>query len=135
MPIESAWQDLRDNPESYLIQADKGGKAVLWQRSAYLREAERQLADPAIYREMNRTETDLTLTAVGNRIRSISRVLTRRGHISSSEAKRLTTKEWNIPPIYFLPKVHKEKTRSLTPSRGDPLQERSTASSNPWTYS
>ena len=118
---EEAWTDLSNHPSTYLVQADKGGKAVLWRKADYRKEAQRQLADDLTYAELSDTEAAAAIQSVREERDKLSHILATRGHISASEASRLRSTKWEIPPIYFLPKVHKEKNASSNTFTGRPI--------------
>ena len=42
-----------------MIKADKGGKTVIWKRTDYELEANRQLNDSSTYEEISKDEADL----------------------------------------------------------------------------
>ena len=50
---ENKWRYLYLNNNFYILRADEGGKTVLWNKDEYRKEAQRQLEDTDIYRELN----------------------------------------------------------------------------------
>ena len=83
--------------------------AVVLDKSAYLNEATRHLDDTKTYKELNRSEVDTALQFIREAIASITERLCTQGNVTRTELNRLKNEESRIPPIYFLPKVHKPK--------------------------
>ena len=66
------WQAVRslaDDRSIVIKKADKGSRVVVWDRNDYLLEAERQLSDNKVYRDVNITENILSkLSETSNRM-------------------------------------------------------------------
>ena len=66
------WQTVRslaDDRSIVIKKADKGSRVVVWDRNDYLLEAERQLSDNKVYRDVNITENILSkLSETSNRM-------------------------------------------------------------------
>ena len=105
----------------YVIQADKGGKTVLWNREEYEREALRQLQDNGVYQELTTAETDTLLKDMEVEKHRIISELTTRNCINKSEASRLRNAPHQIPAIYFLPKIHKARNSDSGTYVGRPI--------------
>ena len=118
---ERAWTDLLEHPDTYLTQADKGGKAVLLRKRDYSLEAERQLSDQATYLELDEKEMNQRITRILVERNAILDHLVKKGNISTSERERSRDKEWKLPAIYFLPKIHKEKRADTGTFPGRPI--------------
>ena len=115
------WERLTSNPEFYVIQADKGGKTVLWNREEYEREALRQLQDNAVYQELSTMETDALLKDIAVEKHRIISELTAKNCINKSEARRLRNAPHQTPAIYFLPKIHKSRNSDSGTYVGRPI--------------
>ena len=118
---QRAWTDLLEHPETYLTQADKGGKAVLLRKRDYSLEVERQLSDQATYLEMDEEDMNRRIKWILLERNTILDHLVKKGNISSSEKERSRNKEWKLPAIYFLPKIHKEKRPDTGTYPGRPI--------------
>lgn len=117
----AAWKELITNPEFYLIKADKGGKLVMWRRTDYRKEALRQLLDPATYQQLPKEQADTCYTQLQTRKTNVIRSLYKARCISASEQTRLLGQKYEIPAIYFLPKVHKAKRADTNTFAGRPI--------------
>ena len=105
------------NDGSVIIKpADKGSAVVVWDRQDYLKEAERQLSDSSIYKEVKGTEKDLVdLVDKSNKIFAN---LERRNIIQEKEKNYFRfnfKKDTNVGKFSLLPKIH--KTLSKVPGR------------------
>ena len=104
------WKALRSlaNDRNIVIKkADKGSCVVIWDRSDYIMEAEKQLNDKAVYRDVN-FGRDLipNLTGKSNRL---FESLKRRQLITEKEFKYFRfefKKTCNLVKLYLLPKIH-----------------------------
>lgn len=119
--ILRAWKELISNPLAYLTKADKGGKAVLWPKDGYRTEGLRQLLVTTNYRELDAGAKDELLAGIVEAKTRIIHQLRRDGCITPAEVKRLINEEWRVPPIYFLPKIHKEKRPDTGTFAGRPI--------------
>ena len=107
------------NDRSVIIKpADKGSAVVVWDRQGYLKEAERQLSDSSVYKEVKVTEKDLVdLVDKSNKIFAN---LERRNIIQEKEKSHFKfnfKKATNVGKFYLLPKIHK----SLSKVQGRPV--------------
>ena len=78
---------LVDDRNLVIEKADKGSCVVVWDRNDYLMEAEKQLSDKNVYKDVNFNEKliqDLTETS-----NKIFRILKDRGFITDKELKYL----------------------------------------------
>ena len=78
---------LVDDRNLVIEKADKGSCVVVWDRNDYLMEAEKQLSDKNVYKDVNFNEKliqDLTETS-----NKIFRILKNRGFITDKELKYL----------------------------------------------
>ena len=106
---QRTWSNLIDHKDTFLIQADKGGKPVLWYKVDYEKVANRQLADTTVYQELSAHQRDLHLRKIIAERTSALKFLSSQGFISSLEEERARVSATDLPPIYFLPKIHKPK--------------------------
>lgn len=104
-----AWRELIHDPNHYVLDADKGGRTVIWRREDYIKEAQRQLNDQRTYKELTKTELETRLQQLRAQRARIAHTLRRNGWITASEEKRITARTGTAPPIYFKPKIHKKK--------------------------
>ena len=101
------------NDRSVIIKpANKGSAVVVWDRQDYLKEAERQLSDRRIYKEVKVTEKDLVdLVDKSNKIFAD---LERRNIIQEKEKNYFKfnfKKATNVGKFYLLPKIHKSLSK------------------------
>lgn len=115
------WKGLMENPAFFVTRADKGGRMVLWPREDYRREARRQLEDSKTYKEISEDTAKEMLAQLHFVRKNLAESLLVEGCVSRSEANRLAKKEWEIPPIYFLPKIHKCRNEESRTFAGRPV--------------
>ena len=104
-----AWKKLMKDKRWYVLQADKGGKTVIWKRDHYLKEALRQLQDTSTYEVLSRDEVTSRLNTLHILKLKICRLLVNLKCINKSESTRILNQKTAPPAIYFLPKIHKER--------------------------
>ena len=105
------WKAVRSlaNDRNIVIKkADKGSCVVIWDRSDYIMEAEKQLNDKAVYKDVN-FDKDLipNLTSKSNRL---FESLKQRQLITEKEFKYFRfefKKTCNLGKLYLLSKIHK----------------------------
>ena len=102
---QHAVSSLADDRSIVIKKVDKGSGAVVWDRSSYLLEAEKQLSDTKVYRDVGNTESKLS-EASNKMISSLDRS----GFLTKKQMKHFTyefKKPNNFGKLYFLPKIHK----------------------------
>ena len=103
-----AVRSLADDRNIVIKRADKGSCVVIWDRNDYLLEAEKQLRDKKVYRDVEYNVNILKdLAEASNEIFS---GLKRRGFVTDKQLKDFTyeyKKATNFNELYFLPKIHK----------------------------
>ena len=103
-----AMRSLADDRSIVIKKADKGSCIVVWDRNDYLREAEKQLEDPNVYRKVAFKDKILSqLVDCSNRF---FKNLKMKGHITEKELKYFSyefKKTCNLGKLYLLPKIHK----------------------------
>ena len=119
--LRAAWTSLRDNPETYLTTADKGGKPVLIPKEDYIREALRQLQDTSTYEELSQEKAEELLLELKKKKTTLIGKLFKGNLITRTEQRRLGEETWEIPPIYFLPKIHKPINPTSNTYPGRPI--------------
>ena len=119
--LRAAWTSLRDNPETYLTTADKGGKPVLIPKEDYIREALRQLQDTSTYEELSQEKAEELLLELEKKKTTLICKLFKGNLITRTEQRRLVEETWEIPPIYFLPKIHKPINPTSNTYPGRPI--------------
>ena len=119
--LRAAWTSLRDNPETYLTTADKGGKPVLIPKEDYIREALRQLQDTSTYEELSQEKAEELLLELEKKKTTLIGKLFKGNLITRTEQRRLVEETWEIPPIYFLPKIHKPINPTSNTYPGRPI--------------
>ena len=119
--LRAAWTSLRDNPETYLTTADKGGKPVLIPKEDYIREALRQLQDTSTYEELSQEKAEELLLELKKKKTTLIGKLFKGNLITRTEQRRLVEETWEIPPIYFLPKIHKPINPTSNTYPGRPI--------------
>ena len=118
---QRACTDLLEHPDTYLTQADKGGKAVLLRKRDYSLEAERQLSDQATYLKLDEGEMNRRIKGILLERNAILDHLVKKGNIFTYEREWSRDKEWKLPAIYFLLKIHKEKRPDTGTYLGRPI--------------
>ena len=105
------WQAVRslaDDRSIVIKKADKGSSIVIWDRVDYLKEANKQLSDKNVYKEVEFKEKMLTeLVETSN---TFFKNLKSRGCISEKDLKYFSyefKKTSNLGKLYLLPKIHK----------------------------
>ena len=103
-----AVRSLANDRNIVITKADKGSCVVIWDRSDYIMEAEKQLNDKAVYKDVN-FDKDLipNLTSKSNRL---FESLKQRQLITEKEFKYFRfefKKTCNLGKLYLLPKIHK----------------------------
>ena len=103
-----AMRSLADDKSIVTKKADKGSCIVVGDRNDYLREAEKQLENPSMYRKGAFKEKILSqLVDCSNRC---FKNLKMKGHITEKELKYFSyefKKNCNLGKLYLLPKIHK----------------------------
>ena len=105
------WQAMRAlaNDRSIVIKkADKGLCVVIWDRNDYIAEAEKQLSDENIYKDIN--FQDEILQELADNTNKLFRNLKMKRSITEKELKYFTIefkKATNLDKLYLLPKIHK----------------------------
>ena len=101
-------RSLADNRNIVIKKADKDSSVVIWDRNDYITEAEKQLADKVVCKQVNFKEENLCdLVEIRNRF---FRDLKLDGHVSEKEMKYFMyeyKKVTNLGKLYLLPKIHK----------------------------
>ena len=101
-------RSLADDRSIVIKKADKGSRIVVWDRNDYLREAEKQLKDPSLYRKVAFKDNNLSqLVDSSNRF---FKNLKMKGHITEKRLKYFSDelkKSCNLGKLYLLPKIHK----------------------------
>ena len=103
-----ALRSLADDKQIVIKKADKGSCVVIWDRDDYLAEAERQLKDENVYRNVNFNEKLIEdLTEYSNKI---FKDLRRGGYLTGKQLDYYSykyKKTCNLGKLYLLPKIHK----------------------------
>ena len=103
-----AIRSLVDNKNIAIKKVDKGSFVAIWDHNDYITEAEKQLSDNVVYKQVNFKEKNLCdLVETSNRF---YRGLKLDGHISEKEMKYFMykyKKVTNLGKLYLLPKIYK----------------------------
>lgn len=118
----AGWKSLLRNPDIYVTKADKGGKTVIIRRSDYRAAAFDYLDDQSTNEELTKEAADAGYAELHARKEKVIRDLLSSGCITSAEAGRLRAEQTNIPAMYFLLKVHKERKPSTGTFAGRPIE-------------
>ena len=94
---------LRDDTSIIIKEADKGSGVVVWDRDDYLQEAENQLKDKEVYKELKGDVESPIIKIVKN---AISKVHKRRD-ISEETLDYFLVNNPKVGRFYLLPKIHK----------------------------
>ena len=91
------------NDSSIIIKgADKGSAVVVWDREDYVKEAEKQLEDKAVYEEFPNDPEALVNTI----LKTLDKIR-RRGDLSTDNLNYFLVKDPKFARFYLLPKIHK----------------------------
>ena len=93
---------LRDDPSIIIKEADKGSAVVVWDREDYLREANSQLSDKDVYREVKCDAEDHLMKVT----KSVLRKVKNRGD-SDKTLDYFLVNNPKLGRFYLLPKIHK----------------------------
>ena len=101
-------RSLADDRSIVIKKADKGSYVVVWYRNDYVLEAEKQLSDLGVYRNVSNSENILpNLSEVSNKMFSRLR---RKDFIKENQLKYFTyeyKKARNFGKLYLLLRIHK----------------------------
>ena len=101
-------QALAEDRNIVIIKAEKGLTVVVWDRKDYTLEAEKQLSDANVYKDVFCNEKNLhELVGTSNQL---FQNLKSKGKISDKQLKYFTyeyKKVSNLGKLYLLPKIHK----------------------------
>ena len=108
---QEEWKAIRylaDDRNIVIKKADKGSCVVIWDRNDYITEAEKQLSDKVVYKQVSFKENNFCdLLEISNRL---FRGLKLDGRISEKEMKYLLyeyKKVANLGKLHLLPKIRK----------------------------
>ena len=101
-------RSLADDRSIVMKKVDRGSCVVVWDREDYIAEAEKQLSDKNMYRDVNFISNILqNLAETSN---DIFKNFKRKGKITEKELKYFIInhkKATNLGKMYLLPKIHK----------------------------
>lgn len=95
---------LRENPELYIVKADKGGCTVAMNKKDYIKKTQELLTDETTYRTLNGDPT----ANIQKKFNELLKRLHKSKEITDQQLKLLTIYNANHPKLYTLPKIHKE---------------------------
>ena len=99
---------LYSNQDIVIKKADKGSATVIMDKSAYIKEAERQLHNPRFYTKIS----DPIYTENANKIRDIITTMYKEKFLTHREFQYLNPpRQPRRRRFYILPKIHKEKEK------------------------
>ena len=99
---------LADDRSIVIKKADKGSCVVVWCRDDYIKEAENQLNDNTVYKDVRFKET--MLSELVDKSNKFFKSLNSRQCIKEKELKYFSyqfKKTTNLGKLYLLPKIHK----------------------------
>ena len=82
--------------------ADKGSVVVVWDRGDYIKEAEKQLSDKEVYKEVSNDAAALLKI-----INTVIAKITKRGDLNRNNLDHFLIKDRKFSRLYLLPKIHK----------------------------
>ena len=103
-----ALRGLADDRSIVIKKEDKGSCVVVWCRDGYIKEAENQLRDHTVYKDVNFKETMLSDSV--DKSNKFFKSLHIRKCITEKELKYFSyqfKKKNNLGKLYLLPKIHK----------------------------
>ena len=93
--------------DSIIIKlADKGSGIVIWDRSVYLLESQRQLSEQQVHEKIEQSP----LEKVTNRIKTKLKQMVRKKEIETKVMEYFLVKIPQLGRFYLLSKIHKRKT-------------------------
>ena len=121
----SVLYNLKNGKNIVIKSADKGSTVVVWDRDDYIKEAEKQLGDKYIYKEVCNDPGPLPST-----IHEAIAKIRKRGDLTADTIKYFMVKDPKFARFYLLPKIHKR----LRDVPGRPVVPVQTAAVIPKTY-
>jgi len=94
---------LADNRDLVIKPADKGSAIVVWGRKDYVKEADKQLSDEAVYEKC----ASNPLTNVNNEIKEVLNDMQNKKEIDKKTKNYLLVNKPQLGRFYLLPKIHK----------------------------
>ena len=82
--------------------ADKGSVVAVWDRGDYIKEAEKQLSDKEVYKEVSNDAAALLKI-----INTVIAKITKRGDLNRNNLDHFLIKDRKFSRLYLLPKIHK----------------------------
>ena len=82
--------------------ADKGSVVIVWDRGDYIKEAEKQLSDKEVYKEVSNDAAALLKI-----INTVIAKITKRGDLNRNNLDHFLIKDRKFSRLYLLPKIHK----------------------------
>ena len=107
---QEEWRAVRylaDDRSIVIKKGDKGSRVVVWDRWDYIKEAEKQVADSTVYKEINYNKK--ILSQLVDSSNKYVRKFNSTGYISYKEMKYFTheyKKACNLGKLYLLSKIH-----------------------------
>ena len=98
-----ALKSLQNRADIVIKPADKGCAVCIWDKTMYIKEAEKQLSDTRFYRKLDQ---DITNSIQKELVREIKSMITKKELPPSAE--KLIVKSPRCSQFYLLPKIHKE---------------------------
>ena len=123
LPLELnyALKTLKNDPSIYIIPADKGGGLVIWTKTEYLLECDRQLSDTETYRELTINEKNLKIETLTKVIQQTSKTLLKGRYITPAEHSNIQSNIKGPSAFYLLPKIHKPINTESQTFSGRPI--------------
>ena len=124
-----AMRSLADDRSIVIKKADKGSSVVVWDRNDYVMEAEKQLSDTNVYKDVSFNE-NMSQDLVGTS-NKLFQNLKSKGKICDKQLKYFTyeyKKATNLGKLYLLPKIHKRLSvpgRPVISNCGTPTEKTS----------
>ena len=103
-----AVRSLADDRSIVIKKADQCSSVLVWDRWDYIKEAEKQLGDSTLYKEISYNKK--ILSQLVDSSNKYFKKLNNSGYVSYKEMKYFTyeyKKACNIGKLYLLPKIHK----------------------------
>lgn len=117
----TALRNLRSNVEIVIKPADKGSAVVVMDKSAYIREAERQLNDDRFYMKLEEDPTEKFSDEITKELTKMNTL----GYIDDKTLEYLTPDNPKAGRFYLLPKIHKPNNpgRPIVSANGHPTEK------------
>ena len=114
-------RQLKERDDIIIKPADKGSAVVVMDKTDYIKEAERQLADDRFYQKLNSDPTEKFTKLITKQLKTMNK----QGFIDNDTLEYLIPEKPRAGRFYLLPKIHKENNpgRPIVSANGHPTEK------------